>query len=82
MGLNLKNIRKSKDASDVQPRQIAMFLCRNSLKLPYTKIGELFGRDHSTVMSSIQLIQRSIDEKDSDFCSAILEIEKKALKTV
>lgn len=32
------------------PRQYAMYLCRDMLNLPYTRIGTLFGRDHSTVM--------------------------------
>lgn len=38
------------------PRQMAMYLCRQELKLPYKKIGDLFTRDHSTVMSSVKLI--------------------------
>ena len=43
------------------PRQIAMFLCRERLKLPFQKIGDIFGRDHSTVMSSVRQIQKSTD---------------------
>jgi chromosomal replication initiator protein len=39
------------------PRQVAMYLCRERLKMPYQKIGELFGRDHSTVMSSVKGIE-------------------------
>lgn len=38
------------------PRQLAMYLCRHELKLPFKKIGDLFSRDHSTVMSSVKLI--------------------------
>lgn len=45
---------QSRDAT--LPRQMAMTLCRKELKMPYKKIGELFGRDHSTVMSSVKLI--------------------------
>lgn len=45
------------------PRQVAMYFCREKLKLPFQKIGDLFGRDHSTVMSSVKQIQKSIDEK-------------------
>jgi chromosomal replication initiator protein len=48
------------------PRQIAMYLCREKLKLPYQKIGDIFGRDHSTVMSSIKQIQKSVEEKQID----------------
>lgn len=44
-------------------RQVAMYYCREKLKLPYQKIGELFGRDHSTVMSSVKQIQKNIEEK-------------------
>lgn len=48
------------------PRQMAMYLCREKLKLPFQKIGELFGRDHSTVMSSVKQIQKSVEEKKID----------------
>lgn len=47
-------------------RQIAMYLCRNKLKLPYTKIGEIFSRDHSTVMSSVKIIQNAIENHDKE----------------
>lgn len=60
-----------------QPRQIAMFLCRNELKIPFTKIGELFSRDHSTVMTSVKLIQKLLDERDSNIEPAIATISKK-----
>jgi chromosomal replication initiator protein len=48
------------------PRQIAMYFCRQRLKWPFQKIGDLFNRDHSTVMSSIKQIQKSLDEKTLD----------------
>jgi chromosomal replication initiator protein len=54
---------KSQMRGVATPRQMAMYLCREKLKLPFQKIGEIFGRDHSTVMSSIKLIQKGIDEK-------------------
>lgn len=44
------------------PRQIAMHLCRNKLKMPYMKIGDIFSRDHSTVMASVKHIQKSLDQ--------------------
>lgn len=43
------------------PRQMAMYLCRSELKLPYKKIGIIFERDHSTVMSSVKLIHEHPD---------------------
>ncbi|MCB1114325.1 MAG: chromosomal replication initiator protein DnaA [Chlamydiia bacterium] len=54
------------------PRQIAMTLCRNELKMPYKKIGELFGRDHSTVMSSVKLITTQSEHEEP-----LLQITKK-----
>lgn len=40
-------------------RQIAMYLCRTLLDMPYIEIGKVFGRDHSTVMSAIHKIEVS-----------------------
>ena len=62
------------------PRQIAMFFCREKLHLPYKKIGKLFDRDHSTVMSSIKYIQNQKDKRIKDIYFSLLDIEKK-LKT-
>lgn len=57
---------KSQMRSIALPRQVAMYFCREKLKLAFQKIGELFGRDHSTVMSSIKQIQKGIEEKTVD----------------
>lgn len=54
---------KSQTQEHVVPRQIAMYFCRKELHLPYTKIAEIFSRDHSTVMTSVKLIEKK--EKDS-----------------
>ncbi|MBS0625966.1 MAG: ATP-binding protein [Verrucomicrobia bacterium] len=53
------------------PRQIAMYACRERLKMPFQKIGELFGRDHSTVMASVKQIQKGVLEKKRDLLEAI-----------
>ena len=45
------------------PRQMAMYLCRDRLKMPFQAIGRLFDRDHSTVMGSVKQIQKAIEEK-------------------
>jgi chromosomal replication initiator protein len=42
----------------VLPRQVAMYLCRRLLAASYPRIGELFGRDHSTVMHGVATIER------------------------
>lgn len=48
------------------PRQMAMALCRTQLKLPFMKIGEIFSRDHSTVMSSVKQIQKELEANQTE----------------
>lgn len=59
---------KAQTRDCVLPRQIAMHLCRIKLKMPFTKIGDLFCKDHSTVISSVKVIQKSLDGSDKDIC--------------
>lgn len=68
---------KAQTRECAQPRQIAMYLCRDKLKLPFTKIGEIFGRDHSTVISSVRLIKKIFECRESEVSSIIGAIEKK-----
>lgn len=56
------------------PRQVAMYLCRERLKMPFQKIGALFGRDHSTVMSSVKQIQKGIEEKKIEAIDLIASV--------
>lgn len=59
-------ISKSQTRDSVLPRKIAMYLLRRELKLPYMKIGSLFERDHSTVMSSIKQVKKDLDNNNPD----------------
>ena len=59
-------LSKSQSRETSLPRQIAMFLLRKELKLPYMKIGDIFHRDHSTVMTSIKQVTKSVQEGDAD----------------
>ena len=44
------------------PRQVAMYLMRDLLELPLVEIGRHFGgRDHSTVIHSVQKVENSIE---------------------
>lgn len=38
------------------PRQIAMYLCRQLLGASYPRIGDLFGRDHTTALHGVRAI--------------------------
>lgn len=68
---------KAQTRDCVLPRQISMHLCRHQLKMPYVKIGDLFDKDHSTVMSSVKLIQKGIETDDKEIASAYRIIYKK-----
>lgn len=58
-------------------RQIAMYLCRKLLDSTFDDIGREFGgRDHSTVMSSCETVERRI-KTDSLYLKAINEIESR-----
>lgn len=57
---------KAQTRDCVLPRQLAMYLCRIQLKMPFLRIGEFFSKDHSTVMSSVKVIQKGLDDDDKD----------------
>jgi chromosomal replication initiator protein len=68
---------KAQSRDRVLPRQIAMYFCRKELKLPFIKVGELFSKDHSTVMSSVKLIQTAVDEGQRDITDPLEAIRKR-----
>lgn len=68
---------KAQTRDCVLPRQIAMHICRHELKLPYLKIGDLFSRDHSTVMSSVKQIQKGIETGNEEIIVPFRAIMKK-----
>ena len=57
--LNSSDLKgRKKNQKVVYPRQIAMYICREITDFSTTEIGEAFGgRDHTTVMHSIEKIQ-------------------------
>jgi len=59
------------------PRQLAMYLCRTELKLPFIKIGQIFSRDHSTVMTGVKQIQKSAKEHHQEIAGALSEIQRR-----
>lgn len=66
---------KSQSQECSLPRQIAMYLCRHELKLPFQGIGQIFRRDHSTVMTSIKQIEKKLESSDKDLLSSLQEIK-------
>ena len=61
---------KKRKASVALPRQIAMYICRTVLEESFPKIGiEFGGKDHTTVMHSVEKIKNEIKT------NGILEVE-------
>jgi len=51
-------VSKRRNRPITEPRQVAMYLIKTMLDLPYTEIGSLFGgRDHSTVIHSVNKVE-------------------------
>lgn len=70
-------IGKSQSRDCALPRQIAMYLLRSELKMPYMKIGNVFSRDHSTVMTSVKAITSHVDKKDREITFYLQDIQRK-----
>ena len=60
--ISIEDIKSKKRSSNISfPRQIAMYLCRNMTDESFPKIGlEFGGKDHSTVMHSVEKIENEI----------------------
>jgi chromosomal replication initiator protein len=62
---SLASKRRTKDVT--VPRQVAMYLMKETLGMSLARIGEMFGgRDHSTVIHSIRKVEEQM-EQDPDF---------------
>ncbi len=76
-------IGKSQSRNALLPRQLAMYLSRTLLKAPYMQIGDIFQRDHSTVMSAIRQAEKQMNTPGSDMAQGYNAIQQKlALKSV
>lgn len=76
-GVTTEGLRsKTRTQTLTVPRQVAMFLARDLLKTQLVEIGQAFGgRDHSTVIHSIDKITKSMNS-DSIFKSRIMRIHQ------
>lgn len=67
---------KSQSKEVTLPRQIAIFLCRQELRLPFLTIGKFFERDHSTIMASVRLIEKK-KGAEPEVARALFELKEK-----
>ena len=75
--ITVEDIRSKKRSSNISyPRQIAMYLCRNMTNESFPKIGiEFGGKDHSTVMHSVEKIEKEI-KNNKDLANIIEKLKK------
>lgn len=73
---DLKSHRRHRAVSF--PRMVAMYVCRQRLKLSYPELGDRFGgKDHTTVMSAVKKIGGLFENEDTDVRTAVAAIERK-----
>ncbi len=77
--IDKKDLKGAKRSNEIVfPRQIAMFLCRDTANMSFPQIGQEFGkRDHTTVMHAFSKIEKEIKEKPNT--KLIVESVKKIL---
>lgn len=79
-GVEPKGLISKRRTRDVTlPRQVAMFLIKEILDPPLTRIGAAFGgRDHSTVIHSIRKVDRDV-QTDEDFARRVSRLREQIL---
>ena len=75
--ISVEDIRSKKRSSNISfPRQIAMYLCRVMTTESFPRIGiEFGGKDHSTVMHSVEKIENEI-KVNKDLANIIEKLKK------
>ena len=75
--ISVEDIRSKKRSSNISfPRQIAMYLCRTMTNESFPKIGTEFGgKDHSTVMHSVEKIENEI-KVNKDLANIVEKLKK------
>ncbi len=61
----------------VQPRQVAMYLCRELTQMSYSNIAQSFNREnHTTVIHACKQIEKMIDESDDERESIMMLLDQ------
>ena len=75
--ISLEDLKgKKRTKSIVEPRQIAMYLCRDVINESYPQIAAAFSRDHTTILHAYDKISKEID-KNPETKQIILDIKAK-----
>lgn len=61
----------------VQPRQVAMYLCRELTQMSYSNIAQAFNREnHTTVIHACKQVEKIMDESDDERESIIMLLDQ------
>ena len=76
--IQIKDIKgRSRKREFVKARFISMYLIRNNTSLKLKTIGDIVGRDHTTVLHSLQTIQNTLNlHYDTDLRDELNEIKR------
>ena len=76
--IQIKDIKgRSRKREFVKARFISMYLIRNNTSLKLKTIGDIVGRDHTTVLHSLQTIQNTLSlHYDTDLKDELNEIKR------
>ncbi|WP_459877347.1 helix-turn-helix domain-containing protein [Desulfothermus naphthae] len=69
-------ISKSQKKNIALARHVAIYLCKDLLKLPSIKLAKIFKRDHTTILYSLKKIN-NLKELDSNFNIMLKDVSKK-----
>jgi chromosomal replication initiator protein len=58
-------LSRSRRRQIVQPRNLAMYLCRRHTRAPLEAIGRAFNRDHATVLYAVHAVERELRTKQN-----------------
>ena len=72
-------LSKVRTAQIALARRIAMYLCRFLIGSSYPKIGEIFDRDHSTVITGVEKVENEL-KTDNQLIKAISDLKKRLKK--
>ena len=73
-------ISKRRKRTMTVPRQVAMYLIKTHLDLPYSDIGDLFGgRDHSTVIHSVNKVEADM-ASDTRFRTRVRQLQEELFR--
>ena len=68
---DIRSSRRTKEITNA--RHLAVYLIRTLLDMPFVSIGKIFNRDHSTMMSSAENVEK-LRKKSPEFDNTVNEI--------